>query len=89
MNKDPLDLTPEQLKVYAELQRIRMAWVTLSVVLSLFSIALLSFLYSVFFVAEQTAPKVILGGIDTLLGWALKMIIAYLFPPTRKRGSTK
>jgi hypothetical protein len=89
MNKDLLNLTPEQLTVYTELQRIRMGWVTLYVVLSLFSIALLSFLYAVFFVTEQTAPKVILGGIDTLLGWALKMIIAYLFPPPKQRKSTK
>jgi len=85
MNNDPLNFTLERLTVYKELQRIRMGWVTLLVVLSLFSIGLLSFLYAVFFVQEQNASKVIMGGIDTLLGWALKIIITYLFPPPKSR----
>jgi hypothetical protein len=84
MNHNHLDLTPEQLTVYTELQRIRMAWVTLAVVLILFAIGLLSFLYAVFWVERQDAPKVILGGIDGVLGWALKTIISYLFPSPQR-----
>jgi hypothetical protein len=85
LNNDLLNLTLEQLTVYRKLQRIRMGWVTLIVALSLFSIGFLSFLYAVFFVQQQTASKVIMGGIDTLLGWALKTIITNLFPPPKER----
>jgi hypothetical protein len=79
MNNDLLKLTPEQLAVYRELQLIRMAWVAFWFVMPLFAIALLSFLYAVFFVDQQVAPKVILGGVDGLLGWAVKTIISFLF----------
>jgi hypothetical protein len=82
--EDLLKLSPEQLKIYTELQRIRMAWMTLCVILALFTIGLLSFLYAVFFVSQQTAPKLIMGGIDGLLGWALKHIVGNLFPPKRR-----
>ena len=78
--------SPEQLKVYTELERIRMAWVTLWFVLPLFAIGFLSFLYAVLFVEKQAVPKAIVGGINLLLGWALKRIVSYLFPsPTRAK----
>lgn len=79
----PPQFTPTQLRAYEVLQRIRMAWLTLCVVLALFSIGLLSFLYAVFWLETETGPKLILGGIDLLLGLALREIIAYLFPNQR------
>lgn len=82
--EDLLKLTPDQLKIYTELQRIRMGWLTLYVVLGLFTIGFFSFLYALFFIHEQTLAKAITGGIDTLLGWALKNIVAYLFPSKKK-----
>lgn len=85
MKDDLLRLTPEQLAVYTELQRIRMAWVTLPVILALFAIGFLAFLYALFHIPQQGLPKTIVGGIDTLLGFALKTIITYLFPPPPKR----
>lgn len=83
--EDLLKLTPDQLKIYTELQRIRMGWLTLYVVLGLFTIGFFSFLYALFFIHEQTLSKAITGGIDTLLGWALKDIVAYLFPSKKKK----
>ena len=58
-----------------------MAWVALIVVLGLLTIGLLSFLYAIFFVKSQGLAKGLLGGVDTLLGVALRTIVVHLFPP--------
>jgi hypothetical protein len=81
-----LNLTPQQLEVYRVINRINMAWVTLYVILALFAIGLLSFLCAIFYVPSQTAPKVLLGGINTLLGWSIKTIVSFLFST---KGSKK
>ena len=74
-----LNLTPQQLEVYRVINRLNMAWVTLLVILALFAIGLMSFLYSIFYIDSQMAPKLILGGINTLLGWSIKTIVGFLF----------
>lgn len=84
--KELLKLSPDQLKIFTELQRIRMAWYTLFVILGLFSIGLLVFLYSVVWVKEQAAPKLILGGIDGVLGWCLKHVVVDLFPGKKRKS---
>jgi hypothetical protein len=60
-----------------------MAWVALYFILILFSIGFLSFLGALFFLESQAVSKSILGGIDTLLAWALKIILTNLFPDTQ------
>ena len=72
--------TSAQVTVYEAVQRIRMAWTAMLVVLTLLSIGFFSFLYAMFFVPEQGVAKGVLGGIDGLLGWALHRIIGNLFP---------
>lgn len=79
MNKKLLQLTPEQLAVYRELELIRMAWAAFWFVMPLFAIGFLSFLGAVFFVNQQIVPKSIIGGVDGLLGWAVKTIVSFLF----------
>jgi len=79
----PPNFTPKQLHAYEVLQRIRMAWVALWFILVLLAIGLLSFLVALFWVQSQSTAKVLLGGVDTLLGLALRTIIAYLFPSPR------
>jgi hypothetical protein len=79
MNNKLLKLTPEQLVVYKELQLIRMAWAAFWFVMPLFAIGFLSFLVSVFFIDQQVVPKSIIGGVDALLGWAIKTIVSFLF----------
>jgi hypothetical protein len=80
MKQIPENLTPSQLKVYEVVHRIRMAWVTLGCVLGLFVLGFFSFLYAMFFVESHEVPKGVLGGIDALLAWALKIILNNLFP---------
>jgi len=66
-----------------------MGWVTLFVVLGLFTVGFASFLYALFCIHEQTLAKSITGGIDTLLGWALKDIVAYLFPTNKNKNTNR
>ena len=80
MNDRRLDLTPDQLTVYKEIQNIRMAWVAFWFVMPLFTIGFLAFLVSLFWVAEQPFAKGILGGVDLLLTFPVRTIISYLFP---------
>jgi hypothetical protein len=80
MKQLPPDLTPNQLKVFETLERIKMAWIALFCALGLFTLGFVCFLYAIFFLNEHTIPKTILGGIDTLLGWILHIVYAHLFP---------
>jgi len=80
MSKPDHTITPAQLKVYDALQKIKMAWVALWAVLGLFTIVLIAFLYALFFIKGEEASKVIMGGTDATLGWALRTVYAYLFP---------
>jgi hypothetical protein len=84
MKKSDLNLSPEQLTVYTALQRIRMGWLTLVVILILFAIGFFAFLYAIFTVPEQGVQKGIVGGIDVLLVWSLRAIVSHLFPPPKK-----
>jgi hypothetical protein len=60
-----------------------MAWVALWFILILFSIGLLSFLAALFWVDRAGIAKTLLGGVDTLLGLALRTVMANLFPPPK------
>jgi hypothetical protein len=83
MKQLPPDLTPAQIKVYEVIQRNRMAWTTLVVVLGLLIFGFFSFLYAMFFLPQQGVAKGVLGGIDLLLGWALHRIVGNLFPKSK------
>ena len=83
--KLPANLTPNQLKVYETIHRIRMAWAALGVVLVLFTIGFVAFLCAVFLLPDQPVAKAISGGIDGLLAWALKIVLANLFPSRQQK----
>ena len=72
------DLTPEQLKVYQALQRIKMAWVVLIAMLVVF----VSLTIVVVWIAMSEHPgvAVVLGIVDGIVGWAIKHIVSFLFP---------
>jgi|GraSoiStandDraft_41_1057321.scaffolds.fasta_scaffold1138664_3 hypothetical protein len=70
----------KQLKTLEVLQRIKMAWVTLYVILGLFTVGFGAFLVSVFMLPGDGISKSILGGIDLLLGWSLRAVVGNLFP---------
>jgi small neutral amino acid transporter SnatA (MarC family) len=86
MKQLPANLTPAQAKVYEVIQRNRMAWTALLFVLILLAVGFFSFLGAMFFLPSQAVAKGILGGIDLLLGWALKIMLKNLFP---SRGASK
>lgn len=72
-------LSDKQLNVYREVARIRMAWVVLFVILGLFAVGFIAFLYAALTGTGSNTVQAITGGIDLLLGWAVKMIVKYLF----------
>jgi hypothetical protein len=84
MTDQPPKYSAQQLQAYEVLQRIRMAWVALWFILILLAIGVVSFLVSLFLVQSQSTAKVLLGGVDTLLGLSVRTIIAYLFPSPKK-----
>jgi hypothetical protein len=84
MAKPDFTITDRQFKVYEGLQKIKMAWVALWAVLILFSVVLIAFLCALFFVRSESIAKTALGATDATLGWALRTVYAYLFPPPSK-----
>jgi hypothetical protein len=86
MKPDDLNLSPDQLAVYTALQRIRMGWTTLIILLALLIVGFISFLYAIFKVPQQEVAKGIVGGIDFLLGTLLHYVVRNLFPgPSSKK----
>jgi uncharacterized membrane protein YwaF len=83
MKPDDFNLSPEQLAVYTALQRARMCWLTLILLLVLFAIGFFAFLYAIFNVSEQQIQKGIVGGIDGLLVWSIRAVVTNLFPPPK------
>jgi hypothetical protein len=61
-----------------------MAWVALWFVLSLFSVALLAFLAALFFLQSEAAAKMILGVVNGILAWIMKIVFNYLFPNPKR-----
>jgi hypothetical protein len=60
-----------------------MAWVALWFALVLFSIAFVVFVVALFMSKSAIATS-IAGCIDGILGWTLKTVYTYLFPPPPK-----
>jgi len=81
----PPSLTDKQRKTYEVLQKIRMAWVVLWFVLCLFSAGFIAFLWSLFVLPSDALAKSALGGTNFLLGWAMKAVVRYLFPGSRRK----
>ena len=73
-------LSDRQLKTFEVVERIRMAKVTLYVILAILVVGIAAFLVAIFGNYGETSAKAILGGINTLVGFSLRAVIAYLFP---------
>ncbi len=84
MKQLPPHLTPAQLKAYEVIERNRMAWTALRVVLGLFTLGFSVFIYMVVTMPHQTVVNTEIGGIDVLLGWAVKAIVNNLFPSKKR-----
>jgi hypothetical protein len=76
--------TSDQLKVLAEVSRIRMAGIMFYFLLVVFLVVLGIFVYAIFWNKGGTIGKIGLGGIDTTVGWSFKHLMTYLFP--KKQG---
>ena len=79
MNRIP-PLTDKQLKIYEGIQRIRMAWVTLIVILTCFVAVFIALLFAAFLQTVGPRIKGAFATIDGLLGVSLHQIVRHLFP---------
>jgi hypothetical protein len=84
-----LNLSREQVEAYVILQKVSQAWTAMIWMLILFTVGFFAFLYSLFAVNEQGWAKLIVGGIDTLMAYAIHSIFGYLFPKPGNRATRK
>jgi len=75
-----LSLTPAQLEVYLAIQKNKMAWLTLRVVLACFALDLGALIFAAFSPTAGPSMRWAFGLIDGLLGWAIHRVIGFLFP---------
>ena len=73
-------LSDKQLKVYEVVHRIRMAWVTLGIVLAAFIGVLVALIAAAFSATVGPYVKGAFATIDSLLGLCLHQIVRHLFP---------
>lgn len=78
------NLTGNQLKTYEVLQRIRMAWLTLYVVLSCFVVVLICLLITAFTSLGGPHLAWAFATIDGLLGFCLHQVVRHLFPTKKE-----
>ncbi len=80
--------TPRQLETFKVLQRNRMAWIMFWFLLFVFALILGGFMYAV---VSGKGGRLIWGALlllDGIVGWSIKIIVSYLFPPIC-RGKSK
>ena len=72
------DLTTEQLELYQVIQRIRMAWLVLIVMLAAFLSLIVIVVWAAIY--ERNGVAIVLGLLDGIVGWTIKHITSFLFP---------
>jgi hypothetical protein len=73
------DLTPRQLNAYREIQRIRMAWLVLGVLLAVV-VALTASVLVLIFLERHWAASTASGVLDGIFGTGLIKIISFHWP---------
>ncbi len=74
------DLSKRQLRAYEGVERIKMARWTLKCLFFAFFSVLLGFFYAAFVAADAQVVEWVLLLLDGVLGWSIKLVVAYLFP---------
>ena len=83
-NLPPPSYTPRQLETLLVLQRIKMAWVTFWFLLAIFSATFIALVFLIAADKGSMEAKVLVGAIDTLLGFSINTLVAYIFPSKAK-----
>lgn len=83
----PPDLTPSQLKAYEILERLRMAWVALIFMFTVFAVVIAALLVAAFTGKGEAWLKIGLLLLDGIVGWGIKRILTYLFPTPAKTAT--
>ncbi len=61
-----------------------MAWIMFWFLLLVFTVILGFFLYAAFWIKSDTSTKVTLGVLDSIVGFGMKPLVAFLFPSDSK-----
>ncbi len=85
MSKKHPPSTPELLEVVDVLRRNQMAWIMFWFLLAIFTIILGLLVYAAFFRQSGIEIKVLFGVLDTIIGWCIRQLVLYLFPPPPRR----
>lgn len=72
-------ITPEQSQALDALRRHNQANVIFYWLLAVFTIVLGVFVYSVVWLNVHPVPLTVLLGVDGVIGWSIKYVVAYLF----------
>ena len=81
MNNLPPSYTDPQLRTFDVVQRNRMAWIVLIFILVVIAGTLIGVAYSAYTGHGSAWINIGILLLDGLLGWCLKQVVSYLFPP--------
>jgi hypothetical protein len=84
MTTEILSLTDEQLKTVQALQRIKMAWILFYFMLTVFAVAFVLLIISVFFSKAQAWEKIAFFLFNGILSWSVKTLHLHLFPKSKQ-----
>jgi len=77
-------ITKRQLAVFEVVSRALQAWVLLIAIIVILAVGVAAFLYALFRVDGDYVPKLLLGGIDLLIGKVLLGVQQHLFPKPKE-----
>jgi hypothetical protein len=87
MNTNFPELSPRQLSAYKEIQRIKMAWMILYVLLAIV-VALTATVIILIFLERHWAVSTATGVLDSIFGTGLVKIISFHWPSKEKPTQT-
>ena len=82
------EYTPAQLETLQVLQRNSLATVAFYFAITVFSIILIAIVASIFIGGTHVSVQLLLTVVDGLIGWIIRTIYLYLFPPICKDSGT-
>src|SRR5436190_274395 len=82
--KEIPSLSDKQLKTLQVLQKIRMAWILFYFMLTIFAVAFVLLIISVFFSQAEAWVKIGFFLINGILGWSVKALHLHLFPKSKQ-----
>lgn len=84
MSTQTPSLTDAQLKTIQALQRLKMAWILFYFMLTMFAVAFILLIISVFFTKAAAWVKIGFFLFNGILGWSVRALHLHLFPKSKQ-----